>query len=60
MISLKVHGYSLKKICYVGGCDVFPPHVFSSHIGESNRKAMNRNWSIQKENPALKTKTGNK
>ena len=28
--------------------------------GESNRKAMNRNCSNQKANPALKTKTGNK
>ena len=27
---------------------------------ESNRKAMNRNWSNQKSNPALKTKAGNK
>ena len=27
---------------------------------KSNRKAMNRNWSNQKANPALKTKTGNK
>ena len=26
----------------------------------SNRKAMNRNWSNQRANPALKTKTGNK
>ena len=26
---------------------------------ESNRKAMNRNWSNQKANPALKTKAGN-
>ena len=26
----------------------------------SNRKAMNRNWSNQKTNPALKTKAGNK
>ena len=26
----------------------------------SNRKAMNRNWSNQKANPALKTKTGKK
>ena len=25
---------------------------------ENNRKAMNRNWSNQKENPALKTKAG--
>ena len=27
---------------------------------ESNRKAMNRKWSNQKENPALKTNAGNK
>ena len=27
---------------------------------KSNRKAMNRNWSNQKANSALKTKTGNK
>ena len=26
---------------------------------KSNRKAMNRNWSNQKSNPALKTKAGN-
>ena len=29
-------------------------------VYKSNRKAMNRNWSNQKANPALKTKTGNK
>ena len=28
--------------------------------GKRNRKAMNRNWSNQKANPALKTKAGNK
>ena len=27
---------------------------------KSNRKAMNRNWSNQKANPALKTEEGNK
>ena len=27
---------------------------------KSDRKAMNRNWSNHKANPALKTKTGNK
>ena len=27
---------------------------------KSNRKAINRNWSNQKVNPTLKTKTGNK
>ena len=30
------------------------------NINGSNRKAMNRNWSNQKSNPALKTKAGNK
>ena len=30
------------------------------NIDNSNRKAMNRNWSNQKANPALKTKAGNK
>ena len=29
-------------------------------LTKSNRKAMNRNWSNQKANPALKTKAGNK
>ena len=33
---------------------------FKVHINKSNRKAMNKNWSNQKANPALKTKTGNK
>ena len=28
--------------------------------GKSNRKSINKNWSNQKANPALKTKTGNK
>ena len=27
---------------------------------KSNRNAMNRNWSNQKPNPAIKTKTGDK
>ena len=34
-----------------------PTHEISDN---SNRKAMNRNWSNQKANPALKTKAGNK
>ena len=29
-------------------------------IVKRNRKAINRNWSNQKANPALKTKAGNK
>ena len=41
------------------------PHVLYRTLYElrnekSNRKAMNRNWSNQKSNPSLKTKTGNK
>ena len=38
----------------IGGFDMF------FQMNESNRKAMNRNWSNQKANPALKTKTGYK
>ena len=34
--------------------------VPSKELDKSNRKAMNRNWSNQKANPALKTKAGNK
>ena len=30
------------------------------NLDESNRKAINMNWSNQKVNPTLKTKTGNK
>ena len=33
---------------------------YFNFVFESNRKAMNRNWSNQKANPALKTKAGNK
>ena len=33
---------------------------FNNQIDKSNRKAMNRNWSNQKANPALKSKVGNK
>ena len=29
-------------------------------LNKSKRKAMNRNWSNQKANPALNTKVGNK
>ena len=35
------------------------PSISINHT-KSNRKAMNRNWSNQKANPALKTKVGNK
>ena len=34
--------------------------LINRYLCKSNRKAMNRNWSNQKANPALKTKTGNK
>ena len=35
-------------------------HMEARKDYKSNRKAMNRNWSNQKANPALKTKAGNK
>ena len=35
-------------------------NVALGNLYKSNRKAMNRNWSNQKSNPALKTKEGNK
>ena len=38
---------------------IFRPGISKNHT-KSNRKAMKRNWSNQKANPALKTKTGNK
>ena len=35
-------------------------HKLRKTFSKSNRKAMNKNWSNQKANLALKTKTGNK
>ena len=37
-----------------------PNPIFDAISDKSNRKAMNKNWSNQKANPALKTKAGNK
>ena len=37
----------------------WPLYISAKHT-KSNRKAMNMNWSNQKANIALKTKTGNK
>ena len=42
------------------GQGVSEKNMFENNGHISNRKAMNRNWSNQKANPALKTKTGNK
>ena len=42
---------SLSAYMYISDC----PSQY-----KSNRKAMNRNWSNQMANPALKTKAGNK
>ena len=36
------------------------PPIICYKYNKSNRKAMNRNWSNQKANPALKTTAGNK
>ena len=38
----------------------FSIYLVYTHYIICNRKAMNRNWSNQKSNPALKTKAGNK
>ena len=46
------HIVDISMNCYSHNTNLLPP--------KSNRKAMNRNWSNQKANPALKTKTGNK
>ena len=35
-------------------------YEFKEQVDKINRKVMNRNWSNQKANPVLKTKTGNK
>ena len=35
-------------------------YIKMNDLRKSNRKAMNRNWSNQKTNPALKTKAGSK
>ena len=58
------------KIMFLAKCDEIIAHSILKIIivahpkhpeeDESNRKAMNRNWSNQKANPALKTKAGNK
>ena len=58
-------------VCFEFFCCIvffFVIDIFSSPVPKarrraysiSNRKAMNRNWSNQKTNPALKTKTGHK
>ena len=50
----------------LGGSNEYPQSMFWSknkknvYPCKSNRKSMNRNWSNQKANPALKTKAGNK
>ena len=46
-------GYTV-DIMQQAACLVFNPTV----VEKSNRKTMNRNWSNQKTNAALKTKTG--
>ena len=38
---------------------MFLPNIYTERI-QSNRKAMNRNWSNHKTDPALKTIAGNK
>ena len=47
----------IAKLCAILKLQSFPKRW---PLCKSNRKAMNRNWSNQKANPALKTKAGNK
>ena len=61
--SLVVRSISL---CYLTIFYTLYVHIkgdWSHHVmfaTKCNRKAMNRNWSNQKSNPALKNKAGNK
>ena len=53
------------RIRALNGCAgrLFGAATLHNHKNSDNKstgKAMNRNWSNQKPNPALKTKTGNK
>ena len=61
-IVLKISDAEIKceEVVKLLGIDIDYKLSFDQHISKSNRKAMNRNWSNQKANPALKTKTGNK
>ena len=52
-----VGGYRGK---YLFTNDINFPFIIFPVVVKSNRKAKNRNWSNQKANSALKTKTGNK
>ena len=50
--------YDNSNVGDTGRCFITDSHLYTLPK-KSNRKAMNRNWSNQKANPALKTKTGN-
>ena len=55
--------WSTVKVSWVRRCSHNVCRMYSKGMTaliKSNRKAMNRNWSNQKANPALKTKAGNK
>ena len=46
---------------YLNACIVLQYINYKAELTDKiNRKAMHRNWSNQKANPALKTKAGNK
>ena len=53
LLLTKSHGLALF-------CPKFLENFEGLFVEKSNRKAMNRNWSNQKENPALKTEARNK
>ena len=60
--ALSMSGYNC-SIEFIEGTTNTSADLLSRHpdkVNESNRRAMNRNLSNQKANPALKTKAGNK
>ena len=52
--------YNVFGVVFCQLCRYCPNDIMLYYGNKSYRKAMNRNWSNQKANPALKTKTGNK
>ena len=61
---MRIHDPKLHSMAHALSMSVFISKeltfIFLFTSSESNSKAMNRNWSNQKANPALKTKAGNK
>ena len=52
--------YVLKTLLFLELITLLGEAVTNTVFKKKKRKAMDRNWSNQKANPALKTKAGNK